>query len=200
MKKDKQTRRKLLESAKKEFMEKGYTASSLRSICREANVTTGALYFFFQDKEDLFSSLVSAPLKELMATIESHYQEELEYSGPEVNVDFKSNIDVAREVVELLYRYKDEFILLLTKAQGTKYENCLDLVIDMTEKHYRHYADHVSQQTHGKKVDDYIIHWIAHIQIETFAQFLTHGLEKEEAIRQLDALILFIVRGWETLF
>ena len=49
MKDEKETREKLLASARQEFLEKGYTQASLRSICKNAGVTTGALYFFFQD-------------------------------------------------------------------------------------------------------------------------------------------------------
>ncbi|MBR4097117.1 MAG: TetR/AcrR family transcriptional regulator, partial [Oscillospiraceae bacterium] len=47
---DKETREKLIESAKAEFMDKGYNKASLRTICANAGVTTGALYFFFEDK------------------------------------------------------------------------------------------------------------------------------------------------------
>lgn len=54
---DRETKEKLLVSAKSEFMEKGYAKASLRKICADAGVTTGALYFFFKGKEDLFRSL-----------------------------------------------------------------------------------------------------------------------------------------------
>ena len=43
---NKETRQHLLECAKREFLEKGYMKASLRNICKEAGVTTGALYFF----------------------------------------------------------------------------------------------------------------------------------------------------------
>ncbi len=49
----KETKERLLESALAEFSEKGYMKASLRKICAGAGVTTGALYFFFNDKEDL---------------------------------------------------------------------------------------------------------------------------------------------------
>ena len=42
-----ETREKLLKSALAEFSEKGYMKASLRKICADAGVTTGALYFFF---------------------------------------------------------------------------------------------------------------------------------------------------------
>ena len=38
---NKETREKLIESAKAEFVEKGYNKASLRSICANAGVTTG---------------------------------------------------------------------------------------------------------------------------------------------------------------
>lgn len=51
---DSETKIHLIQCAKKEFMEKGFAGASLRGICQKAGVTTGALYFFFQDKDDLF--------------------------------------------------------------------------------------------------------------------------------------------------
>ena len=44
-KENKETRKHLLECAGREFLEKGYMKASLRNICKEAGVTTGALSF-----------------------------------------------------------------------------------------------------------------------------------------------------------
>ena len=65
LKNEKETRENLLKSAKKEFLQKGFMQASLRNICKNAGVTTGALYFFFKDKEDLFANLVQEPLNQL---------------------------------------------------------------------------------------------------------------------------------------
>ena len=53
-----ETRDRLLKVAKEEFLELGYEKASMRKICKKAGVTTGALYFFFKDKNDLFGALV----------------------------------------------------------------------------------------------------------------------------------------------
>ncbi|MDE5680036.1 MAG: TetR/AcrR family transcriptional regulator, partial [Lachnospiraceae bacterium] len=45
MKEERETKENLIASAKAEFMEKGYVKASLRKICANAGVTTGALYF-----------------------------------------------------------------------------------------------------------------------------------------------------------
>lgn len=51
-------RSRLLEAGKEEFRNKGFLKASLRSICRKADVTTGALYFFFESKASLFEEIV----------------------------------------------------------------------------------------------------------------------------------------------
>ena len=43
-----QTKKKIMDCAKKEFLEKGYSHANLRSICMAAGVTTGAFYFSFE--------------------------------------------------------------------------------------------------------------------------------------------------------
>ena len=53
-----ETKAKIIESAKKEFLEKGFMNASLRTIAANAGVTTGAMYRHFKDKDALFCALV----------------------------------------------------------------------------------------------------------------------------------------------
>ena len=70
---DYEKRRLLLEAAQKEFLEKGYNKASLRGICAKAGMTTGALYFFFDGKEDLYHAIVDGPVKGLQEMILNHF-------------------------------------------------------------------------------------------------------------------------------
>ena len=47
---DSGTKERLLQSGKEEFLQHGFQNASLRRICANAGVTTGALYFFFRNK------------------------------------------------------------------------------------------------------------------------------------------------------
>lgn len=49
---------KLLESALRLFAEKGYEGASIREIIESAGVTRPVLYYYFENKEDLFRRLV----------------------------------------------------------------------------------------------------------------------------------------------
>lgn len=52
-------RKKVLDEAIAEFANKGYHATSINEIARNANISIGAMYSYFASKEDLFLSIVN---------------------------------------------------------------------------------------------------------------------------------------------
>lgn len=85
-----ETKVRLQQCAVCEFMEKGFLKASLRSICREAGVTTGALYFFFQDKDDLFVSLVGDVLQQIQDMMQEHFDKERVEADGDTAVDLET--------------------------------------------------------------------------------------------------------------
>ncbi len=61
---------KLLESALTLFSEKGYEGTSIREIIESAGVTRPVLYYYFENKEDLYRRLVETKFSELIGEIE----------------------------------------------------------------------------------------------------------------------------------
>ena len=117
MKDERETKEKLLQSARAEFLAKGYQGASLRSICKASGVTTGALYFFFKDKDDLFTSLVAPQLNTLKAMLTEHMRQELLVldSGEDAaENEFRDDAYASQQVLHLLYQNYDLFLLLLT--------------------------------------------------------------------------------------
>ena len=195
---NKETRQHLLDCAKKEFLEKGYMKASLRNICKEAGVTTGALYFFFKDKEDLFGALVEEPLKKLYAAMEEHYATEMR-NGEQVAqlaLEDDRDLETSRQIIRQMYANRDAFLLLLTKSQGSRFENCLDEVVDISEQQYRRLCDTVTCATKKPRIDDYMTHWMAHIMVDTFVHLFLHETEENVALKHVDALTMYLVRGW----
>ena len=64
------TRRKILESAAKVFSEKGFYGSVVDDIVKASGTSKGAVYFYFESKEQIFSSLV----EEYAATVAQQIQ------------------------------------------------------------------------------------------------------------------------------
>lgn len=198
MKEERETKLRLLASAKAEFMEKGYMSASLRTICRNAEVTTGALYFFFQGKEDLFASIVKEPLDKLYELMVLHYREEVDLlaSGKIEKKDYQEDVQMAYHVVHYLYQYKEEIELVLKKAQGSSYEYAMDRFVEVTESHYRLLADKMSEALHVPNISDSMIHWVSHTMIDTFTYFIIHGLSEEEAMKSMGSMMMYMITGW----
>lgn len=202
MNNEKETKEKLLLSAKKEFMEKGYSKASLRNICKSAGVTTGALYFFFKDKEDLFATLVEEPLNQLYALMIHHYKEEIcnLQKGAHEEGDFSEDLETAKQITHYLYQYYDEFLLILTKSQGSRFENSVDRFVSISEIHYRKMADKMTEEGNLAKLDDYLIHWMSHMQADIFVHMITHESSEKEALKHIDTIIKFLFGGWYEIF
>ena len=109
------TKARLMESAKREFLDKGFEKASLRKICADADVTTGAMYFFFKNKLDLFTSIVAEKAEHLLKLVERQTDSEVNGIG--------NSEEYQREMNEYLCSNKEEVRILLDKSEGTPFEN-----------------------------------------------------------------------------
>ncbi len=129
-----ETRKRLLRCAKDEFLEKGFEKASLRRICQRAGLTTGAVYFFFDSKEDLFYQIVgdvARHLEELGRSLSS-----AELNQPDIGVD----CDI--RFMEFLYRKRQEVLLLMEKSQKTRYASFCEEVYSRMQKTFLLFFQH----------------------------------------------------------
>jgi AcrR family transcriptional regulator len=194
MQDDKQTRQKLIDSAKKEFLAKGYTKASLRSICADAGVTTGALYFFFENKESLFAAIVDPPLNGLKSILIRHFREDVEEMA---RIDSLEDVDtdhseISDRIVGYIYENYDSFMLLLTASENTVYENVVDEFVTMIENSIPMMLSNLD----GYTADEYMSHWMSHISIDAFIHVIKHEQDVEKAKARLRAILNYLVSGW----
>jgi AcrR family transcriptional regulator len=65
-----ETEQRVLDSALALFSEKGYHGTSIREIIERASVTRPVVYYYFQNKEDLFLCLVTRRFDALVARLD----------------------------------------------------------------------------------------------------------------------------------
>ena len=191
---DYRKRDQLIEVAKKEFLAKGYNKASLREICAKAGVTTGALYFFFENKADLFAAIVDEPLRGLKQLVTDHFREDREYLA---EVDSLENIDmdhseISDRLADYIYRYYDSFLLVLTAAENTVYEHCVDDYVKLMED----MVPYMMAEMTDPSYDAYMAHWMAHITIDAFTQVIKHEPDVKVAKVRLRNIMNYLVQGW----
>lgn len=198
MAQDKETCEKLIDSAKAEFMEKGYNKASLRSICANAGVTTGALYFFFEDKADLYRAIVGKPVDELFAIMQEHFDEDDEIiASPDYEVEYDDHSEVAQKLIHHIYSNYDAAILLLTKSQGSEYENIVDRIVDFTESKSVEIMEKVAaHKGKKKKVNRYMLHLVIHVVVDSFVHLVTHEPDEKRALANIKKVFKMTMHNW----
>ena len=63
---DLERRERILAAATAEFSDRGYEASSVNRIIADARISKGSLYYYFDDKEDLFATVVEQASARMM--------------------------------------------------------------------------------------------------------------------------------------
>ena len=134
---------KLLQSAKEEFMKRGFLKAELKTICDNAGVTTGAVYKRYKGKEELFRAVV----KETVETLDEFIavRTDVEFSGmtdEEVRNTWMMNEEYTLDMFRMLWELRDDFVLLLEKSAGTVYENYRhDFSHKMTHAYMQYYGE-----------------------------------------------------------
>jgi len=191
---DYEKRKKLIEAAKKEFLEKGYNKASLRKICSDAGVTTGALYFFFENKEDLYSSIVNPPLMELKKMVIEHFKEDQAFLSNMDSLDLGNldHSDIADMLVDHVYKNYDSFILLLSGSKEDALENGIDEFVEILEQS-------TIAMVSGSKFytyDPFMTHWMAHTTVDSMVHVIKHEKDVNVAKKRIQSIMNYLVIGW----
>ena len=134
---------RLLESARHEFMEQGFLKADLKTICDNAGVTTGAVYKRYKGKDELFRAVVKETSDILDGFIELRTDVEFkEISDEEIIETWRMNEKYTLEMFRLLWKIRDDFVLLLEKSAGSSYENYgHDFALRMTKAYMQYYLE-----------------------------------------------------------
>ena len=109
---------RVLACAKAEFLDKGYTDASLRTIAA-AGTSTNSIYVRFKDKEGLFSAIVEPVLSgmtERFIKIQEGFHH-LDRAAQSTRVTEWED-GGTMELVDYMYDHLDEFRLLLDASQS----------------------------------------------------------------------------------
>lgn len=86
-------RERLLEISKKQFATHGYDATSLNLLLKELEISKGQFYYWFEDKADLFFTVMQEGLEALRLRLEAHGQ-------PTSKSDYWDHVSESRLITE----------------------------------------------------------------------------------------------------
>ncbi|MBO4640136.1 MAG: TetR/AcrR family transcriptional regulator [Treponema sp.] len=192
-----ETKKKLLESAKKEFLEKGFNGASLRTIAANAGVTTGAMYRHFKDKNAFFCALVDDAIEVSLKVVslagtDNHATFDMPHLQEHINLENKNTFDF----MDYIFDNFDAFTLLLTKAAGSEHENFQEEICELYTKNCQETFNWMyKQKLITRKVSPMTVHFMASTIINAFCDIILHKMTKKEASVYISDIMEFTRAG-----
>ena len=192
----------VLECAKKEFLEKGYKDASLRTIAQQANTSTGSIYTRFGDKEGLFCSIVgpaAVGLKQMFLEIQEAFHS---FDEDVQRAEMGQYTSIHQmEMLDYIYDHFDEFRLLLSSAEGTKFscfvEELVDIEVDYTYK----YMEIIGcESVKNGIVTEEFIHIVVTAYFNGMFEVVRHNMDKKSAVKYVHLLNRYHMQGFSTIF
>ena len=188
-----ETKKKLLESAKKEFLEKGFNGASLRTIAANAGVTTGAMYRHFKDKNAFFCALVDDVIdftKKMVMLADTDNHQLFDQMAIQKHMAYET--ETAKQMIDYMYDNFDAFTLLLTKSAGSEHENFQNEICDLYTKNFEVlYKWMYKNKIATKKISPMTVHVIASTVINAYCEIILHKMEKKDALSYMYNIIEF---------
>lgn len=193
---------RLIECAKAEFLEKGYSDASLRTIAAKANTSTNSIYVRFQDKEGLFEAIVQPVVDEIVKMFckiqETFHEFDAETQKQQVN---EYSFDGMETLLDYMYAHFDEFCLLLDASYGTKFQNFVDELTRIEVEYTYKYMEAVGcPSVEAGEVTEEFLHIVTTAYFEGVFEVIRHRMDRETAGKYVGMLERYHAAGFDTFF
>ena len=189
------TKRRLVAAATDEFFACGYSGASLRQICSRAGVTTGALYFFFENKQDLLRSVIDPLAKGALELLGEGgpYGPESPYAMGAVSRDYERASGVLHKITGEFSRQRRLVSNVLSNRDNVVVAGFLADVCQLIKKNTR---AHIQACTgSADSLDDFELNWLASTITDAVLEVLANDEDTVVADRHITSLLGFIRLG-----
>jgi len=177
-------REKILVAALDEFFDRGYKLAAMRNIAANAQIPTGLIYSYYKNKADLFDAILRPVLYDWERVLTAGGEAGHKHLNTEIYGLSKAETDCLLN----LFDHRKEFIILIDKSSGTKYDCEKERFVKDIETHLLEHRDDHS-------ADTVFIHIIANNFVDGLMQIMYHYQGKEWAIMILHKLSKMYLSG-----
>jgi AcrR family transcriptional regulator len=196
-----ETRKLILATAKQEFLDLGFRHASLRIIAKRLNATTGIIYTYFKNKNEIFAILIKPVTNEFerrLDTKELSINEAIEETDMIPKSWFTKNL---KFLIGLIENYPDEMKLLFLKSDGSQFETYKErlmskgmersLAIFRTLKR--------SKDFEGQELSEFFVFNLVSYVINIVIEILKQDKNKKEIAYYENEITSFLFSGWKAL-
>ncbi len=191
-------KKRIENAAREDFLEYGFTKTSMRNIAKKAKISTSNIYNYFKNKDYLFYSLIDPVYNKIKNLLLNLFDTE-ENLGE--NEFFKQISDVfAHPVGEIIKENAKELIIIMDRSEGTKYENFKEKLVETIESHFTDSIVHEMKAIDNDLNHKFVMHIIANNLLEGLLELAKHYKNEKWVDSNIELLIKYHIKGISGLF
>lgn len=191
-------KKRIENAAREDFLEYGFTNTSMRNIAKKAKISTSNIYNYFKSKDYLFYSLIDPIYKRIKNLLINLFEKERNMG--EIAF-FKQTSDLlAHPVSRIIKENAKELIILMDRSEGTKYEDFKENLIKTIENHFVESVVHMDKAMNSNLKNRFVMHIIANNFLEGLLELARHYKNDEWVDRNIELLIKYHINGISNLF
>ena len=188
---------KVNKAIKEEFLEKGFEDASIRGIGARAGMTSAGLYRHYADKEAMFNAMVEPLIESIKNWTKKHTAKKynlVENGVPNDELFGETFVDMIKEVI--LPR-RDEFILLMSRSNGTKYENFIHDYVEGNQKEFVEAIRYLKEKGYPtRELSEEELHMLLSAYLTACFEPIVHDYDDEKVEQYLNTVQEFFMPGW----
>ena len=188
---------KVKKAIREEFLEKGYENASVRSIGARAGMTSAGLYRHYADKEAMFNAMVEPLIESIEDWTRRHTASKYSLVNDGVPKDElfgETFFDMIREVI---LPKRDEFILLMSRSGGTKYENFIHDYVAGNQKEFMEAISYLKEKGYpATDISEEELHMLLSAYLTACFEPILHDFDGEKVEKYLNTVQEFFMPGW----
>lgn len=193
----------ILRAAYREFRKEGFQNASLRRIAKDIDASTGIIYSYFSNKDELFSQLVQ-PACEFVLRARIKKQSDLENFIHDFTLTKEDLDDHDNSLfVNYVKLYRNELYLLFYCAGGSSREGFLEEFIRMKAQQYHDKLVELKDSGVDVKIelnDPFFLRLPVIIALEIVKEMVASSMNEEELEEYERMVIPFLSHGWQAIF
>ncbi|RUT08346.1 hypothetical protein DSM106972_015140 [Dulcicalothrix desertica PCC 7102] len=191
--------RRLLASAKQEFLKHGFKGANLRAIALGANISLSNVYSYAKDKDELFNRILKDVTRDL-DRVEEYFKN---YQPLTINFD---SLDIQKSRMKLAVEYSDrnrnELNLLFNLSKGSSLEDYPEKIVEGYSENCITFLKYIRQNNQELKFQEpsqFFFQSVARFALKAFAEMVKQDLPIQEMEKIANEIVEYNFYGFRGL-
>ena len=193
---------KIINSARREFLEHGYVEASLRVIAEKGGLTKGAVYSYFENKDALFCELTAPAISFIKSEFE---HDKCYYASKKKDAlldSYEVTIQGFRSCAQAVLDNHESFKLLLFCSAGSSLQNYKERIIQLYAQNFHKLLQFFTktESYHEGVINEMFVHTLATTYVSFLEEIVLHEPERKEVDDYVEQMAIFVHSGIEKLY